>query len=198
MICIVEGTYAIVFIATNLWKDPKKSVRIKPTNREAKTKKMSLSTFMALKEETESNKNDDETNMCSPLGGNAELWFPDDDAKENEIVKKKNAKYQERKFDIERICVDDEPNAEQMHCLSKFRYNKLCGDHVIDDIDNKIEHIRILIDQLNGSICDVNDKEPAGDACHEINFAVDSGACDIVASPNAYQRTPLSRPKFQQ
>ena len=107
-----HGRYDNDFPEASAWISPKGAVRIKLVTRGNKVKKAFLSAFMLMNEgvidnEDSQNTSGDVDSSCSSLSGNEEFWFPDDDDRKKESIRRWDAKRTNRSIDDNCVPVGD-------------------------------------------------------------------------------------------
>ena len=75
-------------------------------------------------------------------------------------------------------------------CLSSVYLNSLGDGKQNSELQDKIEHLKIFINQHKGSLDIFKEEGQAKDGWRKISFIVDSGACDAVVDPRALAGDP--------
>ena len=78
----------------------------------------------------------------------------------------------------------------KINCLSRFVLNNI-SDQKSDEVDDKIENLRVLTDQLKKSFMKVQQEDKTKDGWTRVSLIVDSGACETVADLRAFPGDPL-------
>ena len=78
----------------------------------------------------------------------------------------------------------------RVNCLSRFAFNNI-SDQKSDEVDDKIENLRVLTDQLKKSLMKVQQEDKIKDGWTRVSLIVESGACETVADPRAFPGYPL-------
>ena len=202
------------FPSLSEWKPPKKTARLGrlKCSKDAKPAKMHLSAFLKLKDEEgdDNEPNDatqkkeaDDASMCSSLSGNEEMWLPESNVKRRRFIEaweeRYNRKVESPLNNETNLGNHNKPktpkpsrvmNNRRVNCLSKCQLNSISG-HKIDNVEDKIENLKILTDQLKKSIMDVREEQPPKECWCKVSLTVDSGACDTVVDPRALPGYPL-------
>lgn len=78
-----------------------------------------------------------------------------------------------------------------INCLSNFSLNNI-SDGKQDDLDDKIENLKILTDQIKISLMKAQYENKSKDGWTKVSLIVDSGVCDIVVDPRALPGYPFN------
>ena len=81
--------------------------------------------------------------------------------------------------------------ALELNCLSQFQTNNISDEQRRNEIDDKIENLKILSEQFRKSISAIGEEQGKKEGWQRVPLTVDSGACDTVADSRSFPGYPF-------